>query len=146
MAGIHEYMSRHHELCDGIFGRAKKAATGNDWAGTERDCKAFLQQINQHIDAEENLLFPAFEDKTGMTGGPTQVMRMEHAQLRELFEEMLAAIGGKEADRYLRNADLVAALLHEHNMKEENILYPMLDNLLGAEAAGLLAQVEDMLA
>ncbi len=146
MSGIHAYMSRHHELCDGIFGRAKKAATENDWASTERDCKAFLQQINRHIDAEENLLFPAFEDKTGMAGGPTHVMRMEHAQLRALFGEMLGAIGAMEAERYLRNADLVAALLREHNLKEENILYPMLDNLLGADAAGLLAQVEDILA
>ena len=145
MAGIHEYMSRHHELCDSIFGRAK-AAVGKDWPTAERDCKAFLQQINQHIEAEENLLFPAFEDKTGMVGGPTHVMRMEHAQLRELFGEMLAAIAATDAEDYLRNADLVAALLHEHNMKEENILYPMLDNLLGAEATGLLAQVEDMLA
>ena len=139
-------MSRHHELCDDIFGRARKAAAADDWAVAEKDCKAFLSQIERHIDAEENLLFPAFEDKSGMTGGPTQVMRMEHAQLRDLFGEMLAAVEAREAEGYLRNADLVAALLREHNLKEENILYPMLDNLLGADGAGLLAQVEDILA
>jgi len=146
MAGIHEYMSRHHELCDDIFGRARKAAAADDWMAAGNDCKAFLHQIERHIDAEENLLFPAFEDKSGMTGGPTHVMRMEHAQLRDLFGEMLAAIEAREAEGYLRNADLVAALLREHNLKEENILYPMLDNLLGTDGAGLLAQVEDMLA
>ncbi|HUV97029.1 MAG TPA: hypothetical protein VMV98_06125, partial [Acidobacteriaceae bacterium] len=67
-------------------------------------------------------------------------------QLRDLFGEMLAAVEAREAEGYLRNADLVAALLREHNLKEENILYPMLDNLLGADGAGLLAQVEDILA
>ena len=145
MAGIHEYMTNHHLLCDDIFVHARRAAMDGDWLVTEQGCKAFLHQINRHIDVEENLLFPAFEAKTGTMGGPTHVMRMEHAQLRNLFDEMLTAIDGKQAESYLLTADLVAALLNEHNQKEENILYPMIDEMLGPEAIKILTQVKNIL-
>lgn len=145
MAGIHAYMTNHHQLCDGIFVRARKAATDGDWLITEQSFKAFLDQINRHIDVEEDLLFPAFEAKTGMMGGPTHVMRMEHSQLRNLFDEMLTGIDGKHAENYLLNADLVDALLCEHNQKEENILYPMLDEMLGPETANILTQIKNSL-
>ena len=142
MTGIHDYMSKHHELCDDIFARAREAVTDDDWEVAERDCNAFLREINRHIDVEENLLFPAFEEHSGMAGGPTHVMRLEHAEMRDHFAEMLAAIAAKENEEYLRAAELVMAILSKHNMKEENILYPMLDNLLGSDGAGMLAQVK----
>lgn len=38
------------------------------------------------------MLFPAFEAATGMTGGgPTQVMRMEHQQMRGAPTQMAVA-------------------------------------------------------
>ena len=33
---------------------------------------------------EENILIPAFEAQTGNSMGPTQIMRMEHQQIRDL--------------------------------------------------------------
>jgi iron-sulfur cluster repair protein YtfE (RIC family) len=35
-------------------------------------------------------------------------------------------------------------ILMPHNMKEEQMMYPMLDDAMGSDAAGLLAEVKEM--
>ena len=36
----------------------------------------------RHFEMEEAVLFPAFEEATGMTQGPTMVMHAEHVQMK----------------------------------------------------------------
>jgi len=141
---ISDFMNRHHRHCDDAFARAEGMAAAGDWTGLERDGGTFLREIERHIELEETLLFPAFEEKTGMTSGPTAVMRMEHSQMRGLFAQMRTAMEAKDAKQYLGVAKTVGILLRQHNMKEEGILYPMLDRALGDDAQSLLAQMESI--
>ena len=83
-----------------------------------------------HFKKEEDILFPEFERTTGITMGPTQVMRVEHAQARELLERMRSALEGRDKKNFLAVADTLMILLQQHNMKEEQILYPMCDQYL----------------
>jgi len=48
---------------------------------------------------EERVMFLEFEQKTGMTQGPTAIMRHEHAQMRNLLAEMGKAIEAKDKDK-----------------------------------------------
>src|SRR6516165_10005127 len=49
--------------------------------------KEFKFGLQRHIVWEETILFPLFEQKTGMVGyGPTEVMRAEHRQIGEHLE------------------------------------------------------------
>ena len=139
---ISDYMNRHHKHCDDAFARAEDRAAARDWTGLEREGGTFLREIERHIKLEEELLFPAFEEKTGMTSGPTAIMRMEHDQMRGMFAQMRTAIEVKDAEQYLGVAETLLILLQQHNMKEESMLYPMLDQSLGDEAQSLLAQLE----
>ena len=144
METISDYMTRHHRDCDDAFARAEAAAATSDWAGLERDAGMFLREMVRHIGLEENLLFPAFEKRTGMMSGPTEMMRMEHEQMRSMFAQMRAAIDAKDAEQYLGLSETLLVLLQQHNMKEESMMYPMLDQSLGEEANNLLAQMENL--
>jgi len=77
------------------------------------------------------MLFPAFEAVTGMTAGPTQMMRYEHAQMRELIEQMQSTQQRREKNAFAGVAETLLVMMQQHNMKEENILYPMCDRSLG---------------
>ena len=68
-----------------------------------------------------------------MTGGPTQVMRHEHAQMRDLIGQMDAAMEQKNADGFGGAAETLLVMMQQHNMKEENILYPMIDQAIGQD-------------
>ena len=82
MGCITDTMTGHHRQCDGALRRTEEAAAGLDWAAVEREAGSFRREIERHIEIEEDVLFPAFEQAAGTTRGPTGVMRMEHARLR----------------------------------------------------------------
>ena len=142
MAGIGEYMINHHKECDEVFARAEEAGGASDWARAKADFEAFAHQMDRHFEMEENLLFPEFENRTGHRGGPTQVMRMEHDQMRVVMHEMRAALEAKDAQQYLGLSETFLVLMQQHNYKEEGILYNMIDQVLGDQVEKLVSQLE----
>jgi DUF438 domain-containing protein len=71
-----------------------------------------------------------------MTSGPTEVMRGEHRQMRDLLAQMRASLANRDSDDFGGNAETLLIMMQQHNMKEENILYPMCDNALGGSDVG----------
>jgi iron-sulfur cluster repair protein YtfE (RIC family) len=135
----------HHRHCDNLFVAAEEAVQRGDWAGAARAFEHMRDQMQAHFAAEEDLLFPAFETATGNSSGPTRVMRLEHDQMRPLLAQLEAACTAQDADAYAGAAETLLILMQQHNMKEENILYPMCDQALGAEAERVGEKIGAML-
>lgn len=142
MAGIGEYMINHHRECDEVFARAEEAVGAADWTRGQAEFEAFARQMDRHFEMEDTLLFPAFENRTGHRGGPTQVMRMEHDQMRVVMHEMRAALEAKDAQQFLGLSETFLVLMQQHNFKEEGILYNMIDQVLGDQVERLVSQLE----
>ncbi|MFN3750834.1 MAG: hemerythrin domain-containing protein [Thiobacillus sp.] len=142
MRTIHEYLGTDHRVCDDLFAAAEAAAGNKDWNGAREGFGKFQAAMARHLAMEEDVLFPAFEERTGMRAGPTQVMRMEHAQMRELMDAMAQAVDTGDADRFLGLSETLNMLMQQHNLKEENMLYPMSDRTLGEERERVLDAME----
>lgn len=89
-----------------------------------------------HHAKEEHVLFKFMETK-GMPvqGGPISVMLMEHDEGRGYVSKMAEAVSefksGKDAGKkYAENAVNFANLLSQHIHKEDNILYPMSEQMM----------------
>jgi len=80
----------------------------------------------------------------GSTGGPTQVMRMEHEQMRSLIASLTDVVEQQDQSEFLGEAETLLVLMQQHNMKEEQILYPMIDRVAGENAASLIDQMEQV--
>ena len=143
MTTIRDFMTEDHRRCDDVFAEVEQAVASGDWSAAAESFGRFHAGVLQHFATEEFLLFPAFEEKTGMTMGPTQVMRGEHVQMRELMAAAAESLAAKDADGYSGNAETLLIMMQQHNMKEENILYPMCDLQLAAQQQALLAQLQD---
>ena len=141
MESIVELMADDHRACDEEFAAIEQAAKRGDWAVAASALKVFADAIERHLSAEENVLFPAFEAATGMSMGPTRVMRMEHIQMRSLLDDLRAAVEGGDAASFSGQAETLLILMQQHNLKEENILYPMCDQHLTAQAAELCGTI-----
>jgi iron-sulfur cluster repair protein YtfE (RIC family) len=139
MSSISATMTGDHRACDERFAAAEAAASSGDWTRAGTEFAAFRSAMERHFAVEEETLFPAFESHTGMSAGPTEVMRMEHAEMRELFERLAAAATARDADEFLGLAETLNLMMQQHNMKEEQVLYALMDESLGGEAEGLLA-------
>jgi len=124
---ISEYMKPEHRACDDIFTTAEKAVMDGDFEKAQTEFTNFSDKTLRHFHKEETVLFPTFEEVTGMREGPTQMMRHEHEQMRELISRLGKAVESKDKDTYLAVAEPLMILMQQHNMKEEQMLYAMCD-------------------
>ena len=142
MTPIRDYMSGDHRRCDDLFAAVEQSLSQPDPALPAQLFADFCQATLAHFQAEEETLFPAFEQATGIRMGPTQMMRLEHVQMRSLMDEARQALAAGDQDDYLGAAETLLILMQQHNLKEENVLYPMSDQVLGGELDDLLRSME----
>jgi len=137
MSTLTQPLRHHHKHCDDLFAAAEAAVVDRDWANAQHLLPGFIAAMETHFHTEEETLFPAFEAETGMTMGPTRMMRQEHAQMRTLFSQLGHTLASRDAEGFAGVAETLLVLMQQHNMKEENILYPMCDRSLDAQAGAL---------
>ncbi|MEY3220871.1 MAG: hypothetical protein RIT27_2228 [Pseudomonadota bacterium] len=134
-------LTEQHDVCDALFAQAEQAVAKQDWTQASAHFNAFQAATVQHFNREEQVLFPAFEKVSGHSEGPTAVMRFEHTQMRDLFLQMKNALDQQDSDEYLGLSESLLMLIRQHNAKEEQILYPMSDRILGVQRDELLTHL-----
>jgi hemerythrin-like domain-containing protein len=134
-----EVLSLDHDRLDGLLRDARAAAARDDLDRARQLLGEFRDGLERHIRLEEEVLFPAFEERTGITRGPTVVMRYEHTLIRAFLSEMTHALGGDDAAGFGTAATALEGILGPHNVKEENVLYPAVDRALSPDELALLA-------
>lgn len=136
---ISEFLTQDHHHCNDLFATAENAVVKDDWGMAERYFTDFQKETERHFGMEESLLFPAFEKATGMSTGPTEVMRTEHQQMRSILADMAESVRVRNKDAYLGASETILMLMQQHNLKEEQMLYRMADQVLaGAQGAAIL--------
>lgn len=124
------------------------AACTGDFARLIEFCRVFVDKC--HHAKEEEVLFPALlEAGLPREGGPVQVMLAEHVEGRRLVAEMDDALtryrsGVTDAVPALTKAATdYAKLLNDHIAKEDDVLYPIADARIDADAqAGMVEAFE----
>jgi len=97
--------------------------------------RAVEAALLSHAEVEDDLLFRALEAKMP-PGGPAEVMRAEHAEI----DATLAALRDSADEASARNAiQRVAHLARDHFAKEEQVLFPIAEELLPVEELERLA-------
>lgn len=123
------FQNDHREL-DALLGKVRFEPTKDD---RERFGE-FRKRLERHIRWEEEHLFPDVgRREPWIEGGPIRVMKEEHRQIKEFLaqaDDSLAAGASAEAREAVEDMKRV---LIGHNQKEETILYPACDRIMGAE-------------
>lgn len=144
MSTIKEYLSSDHRRCDELFAKMEAAATKSLQEAKEA-CIEFVDESERHFQMEERVMFLEFENKTGMTQGPTAMMRHEHTQMRSLMKQMLEAIEANNNDKFFGLSETLMILMQQHNMKEEQMLYTMAQQHLSAESDRVVEMMKSMI-
>lgn len=141
---IFEFMRDDHRACDHFYTEAENALSAKEIDKAKEYFQLFYQATNHHFDMEERELFITFERRTGMMGGPTQMMRYEHQQLRSLLESMKSALDENRHSDFFGIGESMMIMLQQHNMKEEQMLYPMIDRALENDAEEMIQKLGEM--
>ena len=117
-----------HDRLDELF-KTFQTSKRSDFAKAKEAYKEFKIGLQRHIVWEEELLFPMWEEKTGMVeDGPTPVMRFEHEQIKQLLDAIHRKVESQDLTSDQEEQALLN-LLGSHNRKEERALYPAIDNV-----------------
>jgi iron-sulfur cluster repair protein YtfE (RIC family) len=130
---VTRYLSWDHDRLDGLLGEVTQRVERGDLGPARSVFSAFDQGLRRHIRMEEELLFPLFESRTGMKRGPTVALRAEHRAIEVELAQMRDALEVGDASAYASGLSNIHSLLGPHNVKEEQVLYPITDDLLQPE-------------
>lgn len=143
---VADCLERDHRSIDAALTDAEALLREGDYIGAEQIFSRFRSLLDAHIDAEEEVLFPAFEQLTACNG-PTSVMRGEHIDIRRLMTAISEILATSEGVRALSLILELARVLGMHNVKEERVLYPRTDAALESDRdrEALVSRLEERL-
>ena len=144
MSTIKEYLTNDHRKCDDIFAKMEENA-GENLSNAREITQEFIDDMERHFQMEERVMFAEFEAKTGMTQGPTAMMRQEHVQMRSLMSQLLEAIDADNKDKFFGLSETLMILLQQHNMKEEQMLYPMAQQHLNEDSSRIISMMDSLI-
>jgi hemerythrin-like domain-containing protein len=87
--------------------------------------------VDSHATLEDELLFSALVPHLGTDSGPLAVMRTEHEEMARLLEQIEDA---DDTDQIVLWIEEALSAARSHFQKEERVLFPMAQHLLGDEA------------
>lgn len=126
----------HREIDSGIAAFIEKLDCGNVQPEL---LTAALDALRRHIYLEEVILFPPVRE-AGMVM-PIFVMMREHGQLWRSMDTLIDLLAdGFDRQRLRDTCGLLMDQLHQHNLKEEPIIYPHADTDLPPQTSAELAR------
>jgi iron-sulfur cluster repair protein YtfE (RIC family) len=143
MAILSKFMKADHRACDDSFANMENAVADENWANASKVFESFASDLNHHFDIEENVMFPAFEAREQGHCNPTPVMIMEHTQMRNVLKAMRDDLEAKNKEHFFGLSETLMMTMQQHNMKEEQMMYPMIDESLGDESQMLLDEMKE---
>ncbi len=144
MGSIKTFLGADHKSCDEVFADTENAIVGGDWKLAGELFEKMSADFLRHFQMEEEVLFPEFEEKSGMSCGPTMVMRLEHEQMKQALGRMRDEVANQNKDMALGVCETFNILVQQHNSKEEMILYMMADNILASSSDGIVDRMKTL--
>ena len=147
-----EYLQDDHKRLDNLFEMTFLYLRAGSRDRAMAAFQEFDEGLRHHIQMEDRVLFPAYEERSGFTQGPTEVMRTEHRRIEESLGEIRAALERLPPSFTGRDPSVLSLLemqqrlleiLGPHNAKEERILYPGCDRLI-SDKASLIRKMESL--
>jgi len=143
--GLASFFTADHHQCDGYWADVETAIESGQDDAVEDTWKIFHDAMERHLKMEESVLFPAFEEATGMTQGPTAMMRMEHDQMRSVMAAMGERVAAFDHPKVESLGDTLMMLIQQHNMKEQGMLYRMAEQVLSHRWEELSEKLEPLM-
>jgi hemerythrin-like domain-containing protein len=141
MIKISDLMRDLHQECDNRFTDAEIAVAQGNWNAAAECFERFCDALEQHFEVEETVLFPAFEKERGAGAGGTQALSRQHLQISELVAPLSAAIERRDSADFMNRAEALFALMLQHHATEDQVIYPMMDQILSERSEALVAEI-----
>lgn len=134
---ITEALLGEHGVFYALFDQLERAVPASATLAQVQDQAALLAAaLKPHASMEDELLFTSLESHLESQSGPLAVMRAEHSGIEDALARVQEVQDLAEAQGLVLH---VVQMAREHFAKEEQILFPMAEQMLGGETLAQLA-------
>lgn len=116
-----------HAFLERQLAEAITLAEADDWQGFELKWEAFTIALEQHMQYEENQIFPAFAKSSSDANLETQRLRAEHQNARKEVKFLDTVY--QVSDLFIEQLRYLSQALHAHREQEDRVFYPWLSAL-----------------
>ncbi len=140
---VSELLSAEHDRLDLLLLEVIKLVSARRFNEARPRLSTFAFDLRRHIYLEDDVVYPRFEQLSGMIDGPTVVMRDEHRAIEHHLAGMIDAAMRDDRDGFDAEQEAMVAVLSDHTSREETQIYAVLDQRLpAAERDALVAAVQ----
>jgi len=128
---VTEILSREHQV---VLSRLTELERALDTYSEEtlRDTLRFFDEsVTLHRRKEEEVLFPALSAHFPPDTGPVACMLAEHQDEKRHLDELRQALEKGDRVKVIVHGQLIVNHLRQHISKEDQVLFPMAERLLG---------------
>jgi hemerythrin-like domain-containing protein len=118
------HVCREHAALNALLRTTCDDVDAGRGAAARAACEAFERRLLRHIRIEEALLFPLFEARVGIVGGPTATLRQEHREIERSVGLMREALERGDTGAFQDALRFLSPTLRQHHSKEERVLVP----------------------
>jgi regulator of cell morphogenesis and NO signaling len=133
LATVASRLASDHTAHGALIEEMTRLAARGELERAENTLAALGSDVAEHMRFEEEVLFPVFEQHTGLYAGPTRAMRREHANILGKVDDMAAALHDADTARFTTACGELRGALSDHNRREQHVLYPVLDFVFDPE-------------
>lgn len=145
MDTICAYLKHDHQRCDDLFYQAESSVAQRNWKGAIDNFGRYQDVLRQHIRMEEKILLPTFEQTLAGGAEPVAMLRSEHKQINGIVNRMWEAIQRFDPADFVLHAETLTLLMQQHTLKEEEMLYPLLDRALACKRSKIISAMAEYL-
>jgi hemerythrin-like domain-containing protein len=141
MDSISDYLKHDYAHCNQLYYAACERALADADTGAASAMEAFVAAIERHMRIEDQIVFVAFEAAMERGQSLTNLLRLEHIQIRATLERMTKALAAAHKQAFLMHADTLRLLLQQHAQKENFHVLPQVAKVLATWEAELLKTI-----
>ncbi len=116
------WLVHDHRRFEGTLKNAIQAAEMGQWKQAIEQYRLFVQDLHQHMEMEDRVIYPAIEQAQGDPGGDLAELREEHLDIVRLLRGLEHVIRGRDLDHLIASLRPLYRAMREHDRFEEEVL------------------------
>jgi iron-sulfur cluster repair protein YtfE (RIC family) len=126
----HAWLLHDHRHYETLLRECEEAVRAADWSRATNTLGDLIALLKGHFLAEEQVLFPAYENLVHSPASPAKHLRREHDQMRDLLHRISLTLQQQHAEPLLAEFSCLQHIMDQHHEKEEEIFLPMAGHAL----------------
>lgn len=136
------WLVHDHSVYEDILFKCQDFVESGEWEEAKRAFNELVDHLKGHMAMEEEVLYPAYENRVKSRTSPTEILREDHDQLVRLVRDMIQVFRSRDTGHVLDCLSHLERQMITHHEKEEDIFLPMASVILDENKEEIIAQLK----